>query len=216
MARVRETLDQLDVMLQSASEAVVVRIVKNGADYSHEPQLTRTAAIYFLADGKWHVAFDDIADPGQNVLYVGIAEYVQIPWEFSPQTTDEYVRTALHRSEKNDRIVALPDGFDLLHVVPADGKSEFGSNPVVKAILGEIAEPYAQWLHDDNRSWGVVNLLHKSQLEEYVGTAVTIKPLVLGGGFFLSDKGRLYANKGLFDADGLIRAVRPRVDTIDP
>ena len=60
--------DERGAILQSARDGLALRIEADGQDGANKYQATRTGVAYVKVNGKWHAAFDDIADKEQNIV----------------------------------------------------------------------------------------------------------------------------------------------------
>jgi hypothetical protein len=146
-------------VLQSAREAVAMRIAMNGEDFANEYQMTRTAAIYFKQGNDFFVAFND--DPVENILLTQSAKEDEIHLNFNPLVQKRgLLKAMIDRAEKND------------HVVPANGDLElrldgmYEKNKAVQAILGDIAPLYSAWLQQYGIKNGYVRTLSAANCED--------------------------------------------------
>ena len=141
-------------VLQSLREAAAFRIEAEGKEYhADRNQPTRTGAIYFKNGNKFYVAFDDTPDPQQNIILARVRGVVRgvydansndCAWTLSKK--DEHISQILKRAEKSDRIVEVVESALELATKANGGVSEFGSNKIVQALFGDVAEPYAAML----------------------------------------------------------------------
>lgn len=130
-------------ILQSLREAVGFRVNANGADDADKYQATRTVAVYFTQDGKRYVAFDDIADPKQNIILARAQEGYDAcqknnVWHLPMK--DKHVKQIMARAEKDGRLIEVTKEQEW----PL--KDTYATQPIVKASMGDMAEANAQFL----------------------------------------------------------------------
>lgn len=142
------------VILPSAQEMCAFRISSRGINGDFEPLLTRTAAVYFKSENKHYIAFDDSIISEENLIiskaFTGYAAFAKNS-RFLLPIKDDLVAKLLARAEKFGRIVSVTHNSSPELSTKKEGTtSQFGSNPIVKAALGCIAEPYASYLQKQN------------------------------------------------------------------
>jgi hypothetical protein len=154
-------------VLQSAREAVAFRIASAGSDGADRYQMTRTCALYFRDGGVFFVAFDD--DPAQNILLARAQEGYDahsIGDDWLVNKHDPLIRGALQRAELTGRVMTAPLVENVMaSTFATDGTSQYGNNPVVRAIIGDLAERYAEFLAQRGCSAGFACVLTRGALE---------------------------------------------------
>ena len=198
-------------VLQSAREAVAFRLAAVGADGANDYQVTRTAALYFTAAGKAFLAFDD--DAKDNILLLRAQEGYDVhastgTWLVSK--SDPLITAALHRAEKADRILPAPLENTLRFSTDSRrGVSEYGTSKVVRATIGDLAEPYASFLSEKGYRSGYEWLLTAKNLDQLGvdGDHVEVRRVGVGGysDFYCNV---LYANVRCSNDGGRARGVR--------
>jgi hypothetical protein len=180
-------------VLQSAREAVAFRIAAQGEDHANDYQVTRTAAFYVKNKGKFFVAFDD--DPTENILLARAQEgydahYSKGKWLVCKD--DPLIRAALGRAEKTGRNVPVPlENAVELATTARNGASEYGTSNLIRATIGDLAEPYAAFLNHNNHRTGYEFFLTPSTLQK-IGLDeehVEVRRVGVGGGSDGSDLG---------------------------
>ena len=172
-------------VLQSASEALALRIESNAQGNSDKYQVTRTAVAHFKEGNKWYIVFDDTADPAQNIILARAQEGYELyctqgSWSLSKN--DWHVRGLLRRAEKVGRIRELSKGSLEFALEQVNGISAFGTelNPVIQ----DIAEPYAVFLRLRGYTNGFLYDLSPLALERLgIGDKVEVRAVGLGGVF---------------------------------
>lgn len=160
--------------LQSAQEGVAFRYAtlsagQDGLDGANDCQWTRTAALYFKSDGKWHVAFDDIPDAQKNIV---LAKYNdgykshETNGKFPRSIKNILVKSALKRAEKDGRIVIVPESRLELLTKPISGEDSVAGNTHSRAILGYAAPLQAELLNKEGYEKGRFWFLTLSDLED--------------------------------------------------
>ncbi len=143
-------------VLQSAQEAAAFHIELNKKCAVHNWQGTRTAAIYFKKQGKHYVAFDDIPPPEQNI----ILQNTQAGYYHSSGQEDiwlkwignKLIQESLARAKRDRRIIEVPEGGLELSLVKISDSCSFCKSDHVRAILGNLAEDYADLLRRRGRA----------------------------------------------------------------
>lgn len=164
----------LNTILQSTREAGAFNI-EIGRKYDRDRlpsggyQITRTAAIYFKTNGKFHVAIDDIIDPAQNIAIVhakdGYKSHSKHNTFFLP-LSDPLVNGALSRAEKTGRILEVEETSPLeLTTSQTLKSSQFGKNCWSRAMLADVAELYAETVNKHANGIGRVLYLTLAELE---------------------------------------------------
>jgi hypothetical protein len=171
-------------VLQSAREAVAFRIASAGPS---RYQLTRTCAIYFRDGGVFFVAFDD--DPEHNLLLARAQEAYDAYTsgdEWLVNKNDPLITACLRRAEITGRVVAIPliDNVMFFSTLPTDGGSPYGSSPFVRALIGDLAEHYAEFLVARGCSAGILCVLTHGALDRLNidDQTVLVRHVTLGGG----------------------------------
>lgn len=190
-----------NAVLQSVREAAAFRTQAKNKDYAEYYQATRTVAIYFN-DGptNFYVAFDDVPKAQKNIILARAVDGYNANKEgreFILSKKDELIAQLLERAEKSDRIVQVVESPLKLATEASAGSSKFGSNKIVKALLGEVAEPYAKWLHEHGHNIELVYLLDPKSLDGVADDNVLVRAVSLGDRFFYS----IYADKRFYDFD---------------
>lgn len=200
-----------DSILASVFERGAFRVEAEGKHDADLYQATRTVALYFKVGGKFYAAIDDTVDPEQNIVISraqpGFKSHSQNGKYLLP-ISDALVKGALLRAEKSGRIVEANAESPLeLKTKQVDGRSDFGQNDWNKAILLDVAEPYAQMLSQRGYDIGRVWSLTSGTLENIGvdGSFVEVRPVGLGYNFNVIDY--VYAND-LFDDNGRACGVR--------
>jgi len=183
-----------NAILQSVREAGAFRIEAEGKYDADNTQATRTGVIYFKDGSKFYVAFDDIPDARQNIILACVQEGYDASSkrrELLVSKKDKQIAQLLKRAEKNDRIGQIAknpveNALDVMALELATkasaGSSEFGSNKVVQALFGDVAELYAGMLHKRNYDKGCIYLLVPESLDKQVaGDKAIIQPVSLSG-----------------------------------
>jgi len=135
-------------ILQSAREAAALRLEAGDFDHATAPQVTRTLALYFTDANHAYVAIDD--HPTENILLSRAQEgheshHTKRNW-LVPKN-DPLITATLDRAAKDTRIVPLqPEECTVLATSEQNDTSPYAANPLVRAIFGDIAQPYAQFL----------------------------------------------------------------------
>jgi hypothetical protein len=154
-------------VLQSAAEAVAFRIAANGTDNANNYQVTRTAALYARNGDQCIVAFDD--DSEENILLAQPMEGFDAhksTGKWLVPTTHPLITAALDRARRTNRILPLPRKNEIrLTTAARNGTSAYAANTFVKAILGNLAEPYANFLKNSNYKNGHVWSLTTDNLQ---------------------------------------------------
>ncbi|MCK4670268.1 MAG: hypothetical protein KAT43_03615 [Nanoarchaeota archaeon] len=176
---VRFATEQGDgAILQSAREAGAFRIEANGEHDADVYQATRNVALYFKMGGKFYCAIDDIADPEQNIVIARAQEGYKShsnERKYLLPVNDSLVKPALSRAEKTGRIVEATESPLKLKTKAVNGKSEFGQNDWNKAILLDVAEPYARML--SQRGDGIIEYYRTlNQLSYEIGRVWSLTP----------------------------------------
>lgn len=185
-------------VLQSAREAVAFRIAARGADDANLYQATRTAAIYLRDRDRFYVAFDD--DPQENILLLRANEGYDAHrsnGRWPVHKDDRLIRSALQRAAKADRILPVPLESPLrLSTGTRNGASEYAASKVIKATIGNIAEPYAAFLNSEGFANGYEWLLTPSSLEQIGVTSknAEVRRVGVGG-----------VDVGMNDLDAIVR-----------
>ncbi|MBS3125379.1 hypothetical protein J4211_03970 [Candidatus Woesearchaeota archaeon] len=202
--------EERGAVLQSAREGLALRIEANGQDNANDYQATRTAVAYVKVDGKWYAAFDDVANPEQNIILARSQEGYNAHksnnnW-LLPKT-DKHVAGILDRAEKAGRIVEVKESPLELSTRPVhpNGSSAFGQNKVVQAFTGDIAESYANFLHRKGYKNSFVYTLTPKSLEQLGVTNddAEVRAVGLGGNVVI-----IYLNaNNRFSNDGRARGV---------
>lgn len=174
-------------VLQSAREAAAFRIEANGADNSDRYQATRTVAVY----GPDFVAFDDTPNPEANIILARAKEGYDFnskigTWQL-PES-DRHIKGILERAGKAGRIVTLPRA----------SPNEFTDNEIVQAILGDMAEPYANQLEGQGYKNTYVYTLARDEGRE----KLAVRSVGLGDGNVVS-----YLDAIRFSGVGFARGV---------
>jgi hypothetical protein len=188
-ARVRNSV------LQSARDAIAFRIAANGAEGANDYQLTRTAAVYFREHGQHFVAFDD--DPADNLLLArstdGTAAYrVGLPW--LARRANDMITRMLDRAQHADRIHPLPRQDETIYSTTGS-TAAYATAPMVRAMIGDLAAPYADFLGNKGHTRGRTWLLTPKDVQRNVVTDDFVEVRRVGVG------GEAYLMYGL-DADG--------------
>lgn len=142
-------------VLQSAAEAIAMRIALErkgpaARDHSEEAQTTRTTTVYFQENNRWYAAFDDIADPEQNLLLArpidGCRAHMNYgKWRVPRQ--DYLVQETIQRAGRGQRIVELHGASFLeLRLIDRDENPCFAGHPLIDAMVGDMAGRYATFL----------------------------------------------------------------------
>jgi len=175
-----------DAVLQSLREAAAFRIETGLKDDDADLyQATRTAAAYFKdKDGKLYVAFDDIPNPQKNIILARVQEGYDANRkgrEFVLSKKDKHIAQLLKRAEKSGRVVEVVESPLELATKASEGSSEFGSNNIVQALFGDMAEPYAAMHHKSGHCKGFVYVLTQERLDKQVDTqSALVRPVGLG------------------------------------
>ena len=169
---VSEALKSPGAILQSVQEAAAFRVcVGSDIDYSSQPQLTRTTALYFKRGKKYFVAFDDSSDENKNVaLSIALPYFKEIekyqeevmrthpkggfnrehvkPTMYLP-LSDKNVQDAIARAEEKNRLIELKrtnDGFgyETIIKIPIQHVQQISDNPFMNAIFGRVRKVYAK------------------------------------------------------------------------
>lgn len=168
---VSEALKSHGVVLQSAQEAAAFRVCVGDIDYSSQPQLTRTTALYFRRGKKYFVAFDDSPDENKNVaLSIALPYFKEIekyqeevirtrpkggfnrehvkPTMYLP-LSNKNVQDAIARAEEQNRLIELKrtnDGFgyETIIKIPIQHVQQIADNPFMNAIFGRVGKAYAK------------------------------------------------------------------------
>ncbi|MBW2986142.1 hypothetical protein KY333_02115 [Candidatus Woesearchaeota archaeon] len=183
---VRFAAEQGDgAILQSSREAAAFRIEAKGKHDADKYQSTRNVALYFKVGDKFYCAIDDIADSEQNIVIARAQEGYNSHSnndKYLLPVTDSLVKGALSRAEKTGRIVEVIESPLELKTKEVKKKSEFGQHDWNKAILLDMAEPYAKMLNTRNYEIGRVWSLTPENLEEIGvdGNSVEVRPVGLG------------------------------------
>jgi hypothetical protein len=173
-------------ILQSAREAGAFRVDANGEHNANDYQATRAVALGFKVGNKFYFAIDDTIDPAKNIVIARVQEGYDrhnAERKFLLPVTDALVKGALLRAEKTGRIVEANTASPLeLKTKAVSGKSEFGQNDWNKAILLDVAEPYAQMLSQSGYDIGHVWSLTPETLERIGvnGNFVEVRPVGFG------------------------------------
>lgn len=161
-------------VLQSAAEAIAMRIAleRKGPtvqDHNNEAQVTRTTAIYFREDTHWYAAFDDIADPAQNLLLARPDEGCHAHMNYSKWSLprdDRLVLETTQRARRDQRIVELPGASFLeLRLIDRDENPCFSGHPLIDAMVGSMAGAYATFLLNQGHVRMHINTLPPDFLE---------------------------------------------------
>lgn len=192
--------------LQSLREAVAFRLEAGGNYDADAYNLTRTVAIYFVRNGSVYVAFDDSPSLEKNI----VASYADEGYarnyyqeELMISMNDRQLIDVLRSAEKSDRIQLLP--FENLELVvrSVSEQTRYGTDSIVKSLIGDLAEPYAKFLRDKNIRRGCVWLLDHNYVKKTAGEAFAIvRPVALGGGYFF------IAADSRFNTGGVLKFVR--------
>ena len=172
-------------ILQSAREAAAFRIEAEGKHDADLYQATRNVALYFKVGDKFYCAIDDVIDPEQNIVIASAEEGFKSHLnedKYLLPVTDSLVKGVLSRAEKTGRIVEATESPLELKTKAVNGKSEFGQNDWNKAILLDMAEPYAGMLNKRGYEIGCVWSLTPDSLEKkgVDGKFVEVRPVGLG------------------------------------
>jgi len=172
--------------LQSARETIAFRIASAGNHGPHRYQLTRTSALYFRDGGVFFVAFDD--DPDHNLLLAKAQEghdAFTSGDEWLVSKNDPLIKQSLRRAEMTGRVLPVPLGENVMFSTLArDGGSPYGASPLVRAIIGDLAAAYAEFLAVRGCSLALACVLTRSALDR-VGLdeqTVAVRHVALGGG----------------------------------
>jgi len=172
-------------ILQSAREAAAFRIEAEGEHDADLYQATRTVVLGIKVGNDFYQAIDDIADPEQNIAIAraqeGYASHSNDGKYLLP-VTDSLVKGVLSRAEKTGRIVRATESPLELKTKEVKKKSEFGQNDWNRAILLDMAEPYAGMLNKRGYETGRVWSLTPKSLEEIGvdGNSVEVRLVGLG------------------------------------
>lgn len=196
-------------ILQSAREVAAFRIEAEGEHDADLYQATRNVALYFKVGDKFYCAIDDIADAEQNIVTARAQEGYKShsnDGKYLLPFTDSLVKGSLLRAEKTGRIVEATESPLELKTKEVKKKSEFGQNDFNRAILLDMAEPYAKMLSKRGYEIGRVWSLTPENLKEVGvdGNFVEVRPLGLGYDCSISD---VYAGNR-FVSSGRSRGVR--------
>jgi hypothetical protein len=155
-----------DSVLQSAREAVAFRMAANGTNFANKCQSTRTAAIYIKDKGEFSVAFDDetINDILLALPQEGCDSHNSTGrWLVSKNNL--FIRAALDRAEETERIVLVPPA-GTVRLTTRNGASAYGTSRLINAIIGDLAEPYADFLNHEGNEWGYERFLRRSAIKD--------------------------------------------------
>lgn len=196
-----------DSVLQSAREAWAFRIDSAGTLDSNDYQSTRTAALCLTRDDRPCIAICDSSNPDENILLArpqeGYGAHVASGTWLLPRT-DPHIRRMLERAQDERRVFpASVEGLSLstLHV---GSVSQYGSHPVVGAILGaDLAQLVATSLCDHHARTGYVRALSYYDLRSLDVDDDNVEVRCVGVG-----KVNLYADVLCSSRDGLARGVR--------
>jgi frataxin-like iron-binding protein CyaY len=201
-----------NTILQSAAEAVAFRIAANGHDFANDYHITRTAALYFRDGDRCSIAFDDSDDPEQNILLARSQEGYDAhrkngKWLVSK--SDPCITSALERAARTGRIVAAPQKnlVQLLMRTDWSGTSEYGNSPSIRAMIGDLSEPYARFFTERDYRTGHAWFLTPSNLQQLGVSTDTVEVRCVGVGGGCSDSSNLGAY-GRCYGGGRARGVR--------
>jgi len=197
---------QRNSVLQSAAEAVAFRLAAQRADLADNYQVTRTAELYFKDNDTFAVAFDD--DPAENILL----SRAQQGYDAHKTTNkwlvpkdDPLIRAALARAATTRRIVPLAEKVALA-TTAWNSASGHKTNMLLRATIGDLAEPYAEFLSYNNRHTGYEYCLDPRTLQQLGVDEEQVEVRCVGIGS--SDNNiNLYAGGRCVDA-GRARGVR--------
>jgi len=195
--------------LQSAREAVAFRLAASGADNADDYQITRTVALYLKDNDQFFVAFDDA--PARNILLASAQEGCDAhagagTWRV--KRSDPLITGAVLRAAKADRIVPVPLENAALRfsTTARNATSEYGASRLVRATIGDLAEPYAAFLnkkgYQNAYEWLLADLIHFGVDDDHV----EVRRVVVGGDDDLGNMNMLYAGDRGYD--GRARGVR--------
>ncbi|MFQ5621167.1 MAG: hypothetical protein ACE5FT_04950 [Candidatus Nanoarchaeia archaeon] len=137
-------------LLVSAAEEAHYRTTQD-PNVQLRGQWSRTPAIYFKQEGKWYVAFDDSADPAENIVLARAEELRNAHRDNDgvcvlPQS-DGHISIMLNRARRAGRVVPVLE--DSPQSVQTDA---FGDHEIMKAIFHEdVARNYGNWLRQRGR-----------------------------------------------------------------
>lgn len=197
-------------VLQSAREAIAFRLAAKGAEDANLYQATRTAALYIRDRGQCYVAFDD--DPTENILLAraqeGHASH-QHNGKWLVHKDDKLITGALQRAAKTSRILPVPlENTVRLTTVDQSGTSEYASNRLIRATIGDVAPAYAQFLNQKGFKTAYEWLLTAGNLDQLGVDNNHVEVRRVGvGGSDCSNINNLYAND-LCYYNGRARGVR--------
>jgi hypothetical protein len=188
-------------VLQSLREAAGFRSHADGADDADLYQATRTAAVYFVEGGKRYVAIDDSADPEKNIILARAQEGYDAcrkndAWLLP--FNDKHVKQIRARAEKDGRIVEVPKDTEW------SLKDSYAAQPIVKALLGDMAEANAAYLLKNDFKKGYV-----WTPEQTSEAKADVRAVGLGGDGVCIDRDGIVAVRRLDGYDGRARGVRP-------
>ena len=190
----------------SAAHVLAFRLEADGADHADEYFLTSTVALYFKADGAYHVAFYDTQrnDGMDNILIrharAGCnAHRKRGAWRASMRDLTQMIKDA----EQRDRIIT-PGNRKL----PINGT--YGRDASTTSILGDktLAHDVDAWLRREGNTTGYNWLLENRELTGLrVNDRYAEVQRVSVGGSGVADEFHLAADD-MCSNDGRVRGVR--------
>lgn len=152
-------------ILQSAREAVAFYVEADGQEKANDSYATRTAVIFIKEGSRKYAVFDDIADKRKNIVLArsneGYESYTTNYCWILPRT-DKHVRAILKRANQSLRLVEVCDTTLEFSPFEVSRKSQSLKNRTLRAIIGNLSEPYAAFLQDKQRCIKVVALDRES------------------------------------------------------
>lgn len=165
-----EAARRCGAVLQSAQEAVAFRLEACGQDDSDLVQLTRTVVVCFEQGGTYYAAVDDDPNPKNNII-LGRADKgyeIDEETEWTVPKTDPNIKTLIQRARGNGKIIKLPEsvtGTQELRTHQRGKLPAFWTSAMVRAILGDLAEPYGDFLRQRGYTRGYITLHPNPQQE---------------------------------------------------
>lgn len=200
VAFARESLD--GAVLQSAREAAGWRIAAHDAESTDKYQATRTAAVYHKIDGQWYIVFDDIANPEQNIILARAQELYDAhsnKGKWILPKDDPHIKGILERAGTDRRALVHEKQLVRLSTAQDNGQSTFGQYAANKAVLQDVAEPFAQYLNNRDYDAGKFRAWSAQDLERWglKDDEVEVRGVSLGGdgyvnGVFAYDRFHIY------------------------
>jgi hypothetical protein len=172
-----------DGILQSVGEAVYAR-KQVGDKASWDYQRTRTGAFYVVENGKVCVAFDDVADPVNNV----VVRFANEGYEDNKRGEEFIIRrsllaSVLERAKDKKRFLQVPEDSTVRASV-VGSPCDYETNPYFVAVLGkEMASLNAELLRNKLHDTGRLYLLSSETVRKrVVDDEGIVRPVGLGGG----------------------------------